>query len=397
MQASARTPTMTTAIRVKRVDSGEGGTPFALTSVDGLGGTGAWHGPDRPVPLDPTVEIDLAVMVVDRLGIGSPDPDLGLQVSGDDDHALSTRYSLVGLSMRRRPLAGGPWVTVEDLSSAGSPRSFGWSWDEDIRTNGRLAPKRLLLNGRTPFSVAVDSPLADAEILDDDPGFPCCRVGRPDVARFDFASEPLGALADGFARMFRYEDRGTQAPVAINAAGCAVVLPTTAGATVDRVGRFAPTLGPVATISASEDLAVSAVRLSVDSRGKARLVIAVFDADGEEVVRHRQFVGSIPFEEVALDPGVAFRTIVVWLEDLTRNQAESATTVTLSLDSVECVTVRDRERFKDERARCSREDSDGQISVVTFLARHEYEIALTTEVGVRHTSTDHRDSPGPMA
>ena len=41
-----------------------------------------------------------------------------------------------------------------------------------------------------------------------------------------------------------------------------------------------------------------------------------------------------------------------------------------------------------ERRRCSREDSDGPAPQVNFLARHEYEVALTTEVAVRHSSTE---------
>ena len=134
LQAGAVAPGGAFTARVQRVDSGNGGEPTALVSVLQLiGSSGAWHGEAQPVPLDATVEIDFSVMLVDTPGIGSVNPDLGEQVSGDGDLTLTSRYTLIGLTMRRRPLTGGTWEMVEELTGPSSPRNFRWSWDDDTR------------------------------------------------------------------------------------------------------------------------------------------------------------------------------------------------------------------------------------------------------------------------
>ncbi len=391
MQAGAHALTRSLTLRVQRADSRAGGEPTDLASINELAGTsGTWRGEAQPIPLDATVEIDFSVMLGDALGIGAVNPDLGEQVSGDGDLALTTRYTLVGLTMRRRPLAGGAWETVEELTSAASQHHFRWSWDDDTRVQGQVAPKKLLLNGRAPFTVGLGNPLADAEILEDNPSYPCCQVRRPDVARFDFEAEEQGSLPAGFVRTFRYEDRGTPAPVRIHGAACVVRPPVSSGATADRVGAFAPAasmFATVATVSASEDLAAAVVRVAVDGRRKARLVVVAFDAAGNEVARHHNTLAAV-FEEIAIDPGPAFRTILLTVEDWARDHDDVSAPATIVLDSVDCVTQRDRERFDRELDRCSRESSDGPAQPVSWLARHEYEIALTTDVEVRHTSTD---------
>lgn len=389
MQAGAHGLTGTFLARVQRADSLTGGEPTALASVNELAGTtGAWRGEEHPIPLDTTVEIDFSVMLVDELGIGAVNPDFGEQVSGDGDLALTARYRLTGLTMRRRPLAGGAWETVEELTSAASPRNFRWSWDHDTRVQGQVAPKKLLLNGRTPFTIGLDNPLADAEILEDNPSYPCCQVRRPDVARFDFEGEPFGSLPAGFVRPFRYEDRGTPAPVRVQGTACVVRPPQATGATAGRVGTFAPVPGPVATVTANEDLAAAVVRVAVDGRRKARLIIVAFDSAGTEVLRRHDNTGASSFLVVTIDPDRPFRTVVVLVEDLEPGQGDQTAAAAVVLDSVECVTQRDRDRFDRERDRCSRESTDGVAQPVTFLARHEYEIGITTEVAVRHSCTE---------
>ncbi len=393
LQSSAQALTGSKETSTHRIDGGEGGEPTALTSVNAL--TGATvadtDGSDTLIPLDATIEIDFSVMLADRLGIGASNPDLGDQVSGDGDMSLTTRYELVGITMRRRPLEGGPWEVVEELTTAASPRHFRWAWDDDARVGGQVAAKRLLLNGRAPFTVAIDNPLSDAQILEDNPSYPCCQVRRPDVARFDFDGEAMGPLAAGFVRDFRYEDRGTVAPVRIRGSACIVVPPTVTGATAGRVGAFGPA-PVVATVSADEDLAAAVVRVAVLGRRKARLMLVAYDRDGVEVDRQHHNTGASAVEEHAIDPGVAFASLVVAIEDLQREEGVESSAPPVVLDSVECVTSRDRERFERESDRCSRVDTDGHASTVTWLARHVYEIALTTRISVKHSSTDWEDS-----
>lgn len=389
MQAGAHALTGVKAARVRRADSRQGGAPTELVSVDDLAGRiGVWQGEAQPIPLDASVEINFSMMVVDALGIGQVNPDFGVQVAGDGELALSTRYTLVGLSMRRRPLGGGAWMVAETLADAASPRNFRWSWHEDVRTRGQVAPKTLLLNGRAPFTVGIDNPIADAEILEDNPSYPCCQVRRPDVARFDFTPEPVGSLPAGFVRTFRYEDRGAPAPVRVRGNACAVGPPQASGATASRVGSFAPTGEPVATVSASEDLAAAVVRVAVDGKQKAQLIVVTVDADGNEVARAQKSTGATAFQDIPINPGRPFRTILLVIESLGREPGDTTIPATVVLDAMECVTQADKDRFERESDRCERVSSEGHAQPVTLLARHEYEIDLTTMVEVRHSATE---------
>ncbi len=295
--------------------------------------------------------------------------------------------------MRRRPVQGGAWEVVEELTGASSPRNFRWQWDVDTRTHGQVAPKKLLLNGSTPFTVGLDNPLADAEILEEDPEFGCCRVTAPDVARFDFAGEPMGPIPAAWTRRFTFEGRGTVAPVRIQGTPCSVAPPLASGATTDRVGSFTTIATRVVSVTASEDLAVAVLRVAVAGRRKTRLVVVAFDAAGDEVGRQHVTGGTSGFSDVAIEPPEAFRILHVLLEDLEPGAVPLASTGeelagVLVLDSVECITAADMAQLERDRERCDRETSDGHGTVVPFLARHEYEIALTTEVGVKHSSTE---------
>jgi hypothetical protein len=389
LEASGQSRAGSKRARIQRLDHGAPGEKTALASVNALGGmTGAWSDAGDALPLDATVEIDFSVMLADLLGIEDINPDLGDQVSGDDQMALTTRYELIGITMRRRPLAGGTWETVEELTSSSSPRHFRWGWDPDIRVKDDTAPKRLQLNGGTPFTVGIDNPLADAGILTANPAYPCCRVHRPDVAHFDFEGEAPGMLPTGFVRDFRYEDRGTKAPVRIHGIVCGVVAPSASGATSTQVGAFAPAPGAVVTVDASEDLAVAVVQLAVAGRHKARLILVAHDRDGVEVKRIQHDTGASGFKEVTIDPGRPFATLSILIEDLQREQEDTSAPASIALDWVDCITQRDRDRFQRESDRCSRQSTDGHAATVTFLARHEYEIALTTRVSVKHSATD---------
>ncbi len=350
--------------------------------------TGAWQGTATPIPLDARVEIDFSVMLADALGIGSDQPrprragGRGRGPRADDPLRAERDHHAAPAALRRA------WEVVEQLTDASSPRNFRWLWDADTRTQGQVAPKKLLFNGSTPFTVGLGNPLADAEILEEDPAFPCCRVAPPDVARFDFAGEEMGPIPVGFVRPFRFEGRGTVAPLRIHGTPCAVRPPLVPGATVDRVGAFLATGGRVFTVAASEDIAMAVLRVSVEGKHKARLVVVALGASGEEVARHHDNTGASSFLDVPLEPPAPFRTLCVDLEDLQAVDGREGVEASLTLDSIECVTTADMERFHRDEDRCSRESSDGAGQVVTFLARHEYEIALTTEIGVRHTATD---------
>ncbi|MGV3708055.1 MAG: hypothetical protein ACO1Q7_04380 [Gemmatimonas sp.] len=386
LQASAGTRVGVKPLRLQRRDAQAGGAATKLSSVSAVGGSGAtWQGAAVPVALDACIEINFSVMLIDALGIGNVNPDFGEQISGDGDLALSTRYTLKGISVRRRPLAGGAWETVEELTDASSPRRFRWFWDADTRIHGETAPKKLLLNGSTPFTVGLENPLADAEILEDNAGFPCCKITLPDKARFDFRNMPMGPLPDGFIRPFHYENRATVAPVRIHGVACAVRPPYEQTATLDRVGAFFSTNDRVFTLSSTDDVATALMRVCVPGRKRMRLALVAIDAEGEEILRqHVDTLGST-FVDVKIDAEKPFRMLHTSLETLEAGQKEGPG---LTLEYIECVMASDQIRFVRDRDRCNRVSNDGLGALANFLAGHEYEVAITTEIAVRHSATD---------
>jgi len=389
LQASGEARSGSRHARVLRADGLAGAAQTDLLSVDQLRTlSGTWQGEADPLPLDARVEIVFSNVVVDALGIGNVDPDLAVQRSGDGQMELSSRYVLTGIEVRRRPLSGGAWETVESLNSAASPRGFRWSWEADMRSGGVTLPKKLIFNGKTPFSVGTDDPVADAEILTENPVFPCCLPQPPDVARFDFGAEPPGPLPNGLVRNLRFERRGSVAPVKLYGQACAVGGPISAGAQNALVGTFTNGHRPI-MLAATEDLAVASLHLASSGKGKLRIVVEAFSVDGKSVFSQVQVAGGTPaYAEVKIDPHRPFRRIHVTLAELGNEQQTAPIPSLLSLDFVECITSDDMARWERDQARCQREATDGHAPVVNLLARHEYEITLTTAVSVKHSTTD---------
>src|SRR5262249_3664517 len=167
--------------RIERIDGLAGSAQPELTALGSLPAEAAVPvGSAVPVPLDAIIEIQFSPMLADPVGIGQTTPDLGRQTTGDGAVAVESLYELIGVQVRRRPLGTAAWNVIEDFAGPADPRKGRWSWDLDTRTGGETAPKKLLYNGSTPFSVAEDNPLADAEILEESPAFPCCTLTEPD-------------------------------------------------------------------------------------------------------------------------------------------------------------------------------------------------------------------------
>lgn len=389
LQASGEANAGSRHARVLRADGLAGAAQPALLSVEDLRtASGSWQGDADPLPLDARVEIVFSNVLVDTLGIGNVDPDLAVQRSGDGQMELSSRYVLTGIVVRRRPLGGSTWETVETLSNAASPRAFRWAWEADMRSGGVTLPKKLIFNGKTPFSVGTDNPVADAEILTENPGFPCCLPQPPDVARHDFMAEVPGPLPNGLVRSLRFERRGIAAPIKFYGEACAVGGPIAAGFQNALVGNFTNGHRPVMLV-ATEDLAVASLHMSTSGKGKLRVVVEAFNADGKSIFRQAQVVGGTPaYAEVKVDPHTPFRRVHVTLAELGNEQSTAPVPSLLSLDFAECITWDDMARWERDQARCQRETDDGHAPVVNLLARHEYEIELTTEVSVKHSTTN---------
>ncbi len=381
---------------VNRLDGLAGTETPALFTLNALPGSGAaWRGEATPLPLHGQLEIRFSPMMADALGLGSVavDADLGVQSTGDDDVELKARYMLTGLEIKRRPITGGSWQSVERITSSADARKFRWAWDTDTRTGGRLAPKKLLLNGNTPFTVGYANPTADAEILTEHPNFPCCEGRQPDVARFDFCDDALGAVPGGVARAMFWLRRSGSAPIRVRGGAYVVVAPMHTGAACARVASFALAPAPVISLTAEEDLARAALSYAASGR-KLDLTVVARNSEGDVVYRHVDSIsGGSAFKVLTVAPGRAFRSLEVFLSAVSEKQGGNKTEALLVhkafvLDWIECITSEDERQAQVDEDRCNRTGTAGNGEVVPFLPRHQYEVSITTEIAVRHTETD---------
>ena len=194
--------------------------------------------------------------------------DLGVQKSGD----LTIRYALTSIAIQRSPRFGdgaGTWTdlvaavdTELDLAGGGTLHAtpaVSFRWDADTRADGLLSPKRLLINGRTPYSVTLGSSQNDQEAVAGDPGFPCCGRTKPPAVRWhsiDFAAMSAGLRLPSAER---FSDNGdwwhwTLPPVTIN--GFATL--------ADTVCAFVPDSDAGIVGSVDFSTPVCAVRLVID-------------------------------------------------------------------------------------------------------------------------------------
>lgn len=393
LDASARGLAGPKRVELERIDGRSGGAEPALFSVVDLqSATGSWQGDGDLVPLDATIEIRFSPMLEDRLGIAPVglNPDLGLQVTGDDGTELTARYQLTGLRVRRRPVGGAAWTVVEHVTETDRTKTLRWRWDADTRTGGETAPKKLFLNGDTPFSVGYENPVADDELLDEFPGFPCCDPRRPDVAIFDFSGRPFEPLPTGFVDHFTFLRRRTRAPIRIAGGPCSIRPPIQSGADNDRVAGFDAPAATIA-ITSQEDLGRALVNVAVVGARSSALVVVARDRLGQEVFRNEMHVaGNASFVPVDIQPATACRSIDIRLLSVDEHQdgePEPGRTGSLVLDFAECVTAADLARWESDKDACEQAHDNGD-SVVNLLAQHEYEITIGTRVSVRHTTTE---------
>ena len=146
-----------------------------------------------------TVQIEFAVAVNDKV-LSDPvsSSEFGEQVSGD----LTLIYDFIGISIRRRPRFGGAgWTSVDNMEELGAdfsdnngvdlegsfdPSNISMIWDPDVRIAGKPAPKRLLINAKTPFEFNTKNPEADEENIKNNPNWPCCPRDREKYTKFEF-------------------------------------------------------------------------------------------------------------------------------------------------------------------------------------------------------------------
>jgi len=389
LDASARAPDGTRAMRIERIDGLAGSAQPELTALNSLPAEATVSvGSAVPVPLDAVIEVQFAPMLADRVGIGQTNPDLGRQTTGDGAVAVESLYELIGVQVRRRPLGTAAWNVIEDFAGPADPRKGRWSWDLDTRTGGETAPKKLLYNGSTPFSVAEDNPLADAEILEENPAFPCCTLKEPDVARLDFCDELFGARPAGFTRQLDFVRRGTPSPVRARIGPCSVRPPVPPGAACDRVAGFIA--GRPISLSSEEDLAEVTINFAAVAR-QMTVTFLARDRMGNVTERIvKTLSGNLPFGMLTVHPARVFTSldILIAIPDKPEGTTDPKLVQTLEIDWIECLLEADRAHAEDDRKRCDRVDTDGQGVKAPFLPQQEYEIRLTTRITIRHTSTN---------
>lgn len=389
LDASARAAAGTRMMRIVRIDGLAGSAQPELIALNGLPAEGSISaGAAEPVPLDATIEIQFAPMLADRVGIGQTNPDLGRQTTGDGAVSVEALYELVGVQVRRRPLGTTAWAVIEDFAGPADPRPGRWSWDLDTRTGGETAPKKLLYNGSTPFSVAENNPIADAEIIQENPNFPCCTLHGPDVARLDFCDELYGAQPAGFARRADFVRRGTPSPVRARIGPCSIRPPVPPGGSCDHIAGFVA--GRAVSLTSEEDLAEVTINFAAVARELTVTFIAR-DRNGEVADRIvKSLSGNVAFSTLTVQPAQVFTSLDILIAGSDPPEATSDPKLvrTLEIDWIECLLESDRAHAEDDRERCDRIDTDGPGVKAPFLAQHEYEIRLTTRITIRHTSTN---------
>lgn len=400
LDGSGRSRAGTRALRIARADGLAGGERSTLLTLAELGAARATYvGEDVPVPLDAVIAIELSDTIADMLGLGEGklDARFGRQSSGDADANLEARYELVGLKVRRRPQGtSDEWTTIESLSSASDAPRLRWQWDQTKRVGDDVAPKRLELNGSTPFFVQLDGRAVDEAILRSNPSFPCCADDAPDLLRFDFSEEARGPQPTGFLR------RIDGSAIIVRGGPCVVRTPFASGGEEAIVGGFTLPARtetwsrPLFHFASPDELAMVRLRIAMTSRDPYQLRFRARDAAGTLV-----FDQAVPvmdtsnFHDLSIEAGKSFRTLEI-VASMLPQQVQSRAEIRhdlVELDHALVLTTEALERWQRDRVRCERRNESLLPPTINFLPQQEYEVIVRTQVSVRHSTTEWETTP----
>ena len=157
------------------------------------------------VSVDATISLDLSQPVSNDSAIATATYDGTTDAGVQKVQDITLRYGLQSISVRRAPRFGptaGVWSDlVTDAQTAFTiggvaPQTVTFAWDHDSRADGKLAPKRLLVNSSAPYSFATKGAQNDEEAVRRDPDFPCCnlelqRHALPKPHLLEFGALPL--------------------------------------------------------------------------------------------------------------------------------------------------------------------------------------------------------------
>jgi len=324
---------------------------------------------------------------------------------------MTVRYALKSISIKRSPRFGsgaGTWTdlvadidTQLDLAGGGSVHAtpaVSFRWDADSRADGVLAPKRLLINSRTPYSLTVGSPQNDEEAVASDEGFPCCRrtrgPGPQNWHALDFTGLQAGTRLPG---QQQFSENGalwhwSRPPVTINGMGV-----TASGSVVALVPVAAGPAGsadfpsPVFAVEMTLDPALLSGRCVLEGyRGLSLLDSASLDPAGPSSNLSLRAKIDTGFTRVVLRVEAGTRHDVQVLSAAALNAPAASGLDAAELLSIRYLTCSEAQLIVGRSQRC-RSGSELAATVggggkLAFLPNYDYAVTATVEIAVSHKS-----------
>ena len=357
-----------------------------------------------PVATDADIALSFTNPLANDAAIATQSYPTGSDPGTQKVQDLTVRYALQSVRIQRRPRFGpgtSTWTdlvaaadTALDLSGGGSVHAtpaVSFAWDADNRADGVVAPTRLLLNCRTPYTLVTGSSQNDEQALGNDDGFPCCQLDPVKGFQIpwhdlNWATTPPGTLLPGLQA---FSDDGglwswTSPPATINGSGVftgrtvAVDLPGIQAAGVlrgsvdltDPAVTFAAQLTPMSTqvtctLDAYHGLDLLATQSVTGGAASAVVTLAGTIARPITRVTLRATVAPGKGEAISAAPWGPLGVPAVMIYDLQYQ----------SLADVIAVTGR-KQRCRNGGAT----SGVGGAGKLAFLPNHDY--AVTTTVGV---------------
>lgn len=359
--------------------------------------------PLEAVATDSTIIVKFSSPVDQALGIGNVNGDWGTQLTGDDENHMKIKYRLTSITVRRRPRYGinRNWSSLEDHQEmvvispqTGEPvqgtitfeqTSLSYLWDPDKQENGRNIPMNLLINSDTPFTYATENMAGDENLLTENPEWPCCRKDPAHPHWYNYRLETIGELNRSLRRWFHLVN-GFEI---ITTEGFIVPKAITASDGPVNVAAFAidDTVQVMHMIFDEEAIAAS-VYVNADFKKVASITLFAENAKGETVLtKTHEFDARNKGWVLVLISGKSFRSVRV-VANVTKRQSwtlfvDMATW--LSADEYIKLVVNSKSCAGSNPNRSTDFSGNGGLF---FLPNHEYEIALTCEISVKHNSTE---------
>lgn len=369
-------------------------------SFDELAGaTGQWPAgaTDGVVPIatDSVLALQFKPSVDDRIAWGQNTPDgMGTQRSND----VSARYVLVALGIRRRPrFGGGGWSPLLDeaasrldpsllaLPPEQLPPRFAspvcLRWDADLQREQRLDPRQLLVNTETPYLWVLANLEADENLVRSIPGWPCCGPGRkPRWHTLDFTGTPAGTRAP-------VSQRFTDSASTLNWIGGPppLVRPPVLVPTARAAARVEPARrDPIPFARINFDTLAHSVRIDIYWRAlhlRRRLVVMPFR--GLKPLPAQEFpLSAEHLTTIALHDPAGISHVLLRLVGEPVQAVDDLGWLELSR-----LAYRSVDEALDDLVTQGRCDPPGQANPAgarfAWLANHEYEVTLTTQVAVQ--------------